>query len=158
MKKQAIKTYAFWIILTEVVGLLAGLLTKEATKAYSTTIVKPPLSPPGILFPIVWAILYLLMAIGAARVSLTGAAKARSDGLLLYSLQLIFNFFWSIIFFNFQAFGFAFVWLVILWVLILLMILTFRKADSLAAYLQIPYLVWVAFAGYLNVGVWMLNP
>lgn len=81
----------------------------------------------------------------------------RFRSVLLFFLQLLFNFFWSIIFFNFQAFGFAFIWLVILWLLILLMILSFRKIDKLAALFQIPYLLWVTFAAYLNLGVWFLN-
>ena len=68
-----------------------------------------------------------------------------------------FNFFWSIIFFNLQAFGFALLWLLVLWGLILLMILSFRKTDAPAAWLQVPYLLWVTFAAYLNFGVWMLN-
>lgn len=78
-------------------------------------------------------------------------------GLRLFAIQLAFNFFWSIIFFNLQNFGFAFLWLVVLWVLILRMIFTFRKTDSLAAWLQVPYFLWVTFAAYLNLGVWMLN-
>ena len=77
--------------------------------------------------------------------------------LLLFGLQLIFNFFWSILFFNLQAFGFAFLWLTVLWGLILLMILSFARVDKPAALLQIPYLLWVTFALYLNAGVWMLN-
>ena len=75
----------------------------------------------------------------------------------LFLIQLAFNFFWSILFFNLQAFGFAFVWLAALWALILMMIFSFRRADRPAALLQIPYLIWVAFAGYLNFGVWLLN-
>ena len=157
MKKREIKSYAFWILFTEAVGLLAGLLTREATKIYNTTVTKPPLSPPAILFPIVWTILYAVMGFGAARVALQSGSKERSDGLSLYLLQLAFNFFWSILFFQFQAFGFAFLWLIALWICIFLMILTFRKTDRLAAYSQIPYLAWVTFAGYLNFGVWMLN-
>lgn len=157
MRKQTWKTYVFWIVLTEAVGALAGLLTREATQLYNATIQKPPLSPPAIVFPIVWAILYALMGVSAARVYLMPPSVARSRGLLLYLVQLFFNFFWSVIFFNFQAFGLAFVWLVVLWVLILWMILTFRRVDPLAAALQVPYLLWVTFAGYLNFGVWMLN-
>lgn len=158
MKKQDWKAYVFWIVLSEAVGALAGLLTRRATELYSTAVTKPPLSPPAILFPIVWVILYALMGIGAARVCLAPPSEARSNGLLLFLLQLAFNFVWSIIFFNFQAFGLAFIWLIILWVLILLMTLQFRKVDPLAAALQIPYLLWVLFAGYLNLGVWLLNP
>jgi len=157
VRKQTWKTYVFWIVLTEAVGALAGLLTREATQLYNATIQKPPLSPPAIVFPIVWAILYALMGVSAARVYLMPPSVARSRGLLLYLVQLFFNFFWSVIFFNFQAFGLAFVWLVVLWVLILWMILTFRRVDPLAAALQVPYLLWVTFAGYLNFGVWMLN-
>ena len=120
-------------------------------------VIVPPLSPPAIVFPIVWGILFALMGIGAARIYLAPTSGARSRSLLLFLIQLIFNFFWSIIFFNFQAYGFAFIWLLILWFLILLMILSFRKVDKLAAWLQLPYLLWVTFAAYLNFGVWLLN-
>lgn len=157
MKKLQWKTYVFWIVLTESVGALSGWLTREGTKLYQASIVQPPLSPPGLVFPIVWTILYALMGIGAARVYLSPASGARSQALLRYGVQLLFNFFWSIIFFNLQAFGAAFLWLAALWVLILRMILSFRKADPLAAWLQLPYLLWVTFAGYLNLGVWLLN-
>lgn len=157
MKTHTWKPYIFWVIFTEAVGTFAGWLTREGTELYNATITKPSLSPPPIVFPVVWAILYALMGVGAARVYLTPASNARSRSLLLFLVQLAFNFFWSIIFFNFQAFGAAFLWLVVLWVLILWMALSFRKVDSLAAWLQVPYLLWVAFAGYLNFGVWLLN-
>ena len=139
------------------VGLLSGLLSADGTAAYTREIVKPPLSPPALLFPIVWTVLYVLMGISAARVSLTTPSRQRGLGLNLFVLQLAVNFFWSIIFFNMGALGFAFVWLVILLVLVLWMILTFRNTDSLAAWLQIPYLIWLTFAAYLNAGVWLLN-
>jgi len=157
MKKSTWKTYAFWILFTEAVGALSGWLTRTGTQIYNETIIQPPLSPPAIVFPIVWGILFALMGIGAARIYLAPTSGARSRSLLLFLIQLIFNFFWSIIFFNFQAYGFAFIWLLILWFLILLMILSFRKVDKLAAWLQLPYLLWVTFAAYLNFGVWLLN-
>ena len=121
------------------------------------TIVKPPLSPPALVFPIVWTILYALMGIGAARIWLLPASRERTVSLRLFLIQLAVNFFWSIIFFNLQAFLFAFLWLVLLWILIVWMTLSFRELDRPAALLQLPYLLWVAFAGYLNFGVWMLN-
>ena len=155
MKKPTWKTYVFSIIFTEAVGGLSGWLTREGTKLYNATIEQLPLSPPSI--PIVWSILFALMGISAARIYLPPASNARSRSLLLFFVQLAFNFFWSIIFFNLQAFGFAFLWLIALWVLILLMILSFRKVDKPAAWLQMPYLLWVTFAAYLNLGVWMLN-
>ena len=157
MKQSTWKVYAFWIVFTETVGALAGLLTRNGTKLYATSILKPPLSPPALVFPIAWAILYALMGIGAARVYLAPASGIRARGLQLFLIQLAFNFLWSVIFFNFQAFGLAFIWLVILWALILMMALTFSKTDRLSALLQIPYLLWVLFAGYLNYGVWQLN-
>ncbi len=157
MNKNTWKPYLFGILFTEAVGGLAGLLTREATEIYNSTIVKPALSPPAIVFPIVWAILYALMGIGAARVWMAPLSPARTRSLRLFLLQLAFNFFWSILFFNFQAFGLAFFWLAVLWILILRMILSFYEVDRLAAWLQLPYLLWVLFAAYLNFGVWKLN-
>lgn len=151
------KTYAFFILLSEAVGGLSGWLTREGTQIYSTTIQQPPLSPPGFLFPIVWTILYALMGIGAARVWQNSSGTVRWRAILLFFLQLAVNFFWSPIFFNLQAFGLAFFWLVLLWLLIFAMFRAFSQADLLAARLQIPYLLWVAFAGYLTAGVWFLN-
>lgn len=155
--KASWKPYVFWILLAEAVGALSGWLSREGSEVFSQTVIQPPLSPPAILFPIVWTILYALMGIGAAQVSLTPSSPERSRSLNLVVIQLVVNFFWSPIFFNAQAYGFAFLWLLLLWVLVLLMILAFRKVDPLAALLQIPYLLWLTFAAYLSFGVWYLN-
>lgn len=157
MNKQPWKTYAFWILLSEAVGALSGWLTQEGARTFSETVVQPPLSPPAVLFPIVWGILYALMGIGAARIRMTPPSDDRNKGINLFIAQLVVNFFWSLIFFNLQAYGLAFLWLVLLWVLVFLMIRTFWKVDPLAAKLQIPYLLWLTFAGYLSFGVWYLN-
>lgn len=151
------KRYAFWIGLTEAVGFLSGFLTREGSRLYQATVVQPPLSPPGAVFPVVWAILYALLGIGAARIWLAPASSNRTRALVLFGLQLAFNFFWSLIFFNLQAFALAFFWLLTLWGLILGTICTFERVDKPAARLQIPYLLWVTFAAYLNLGVWLLN-
>jgi tryptophan-rich sensory protein len=151
------KPYAIGILATEAVGALSSFLTRDGVKIYNTQVMKPALSPPPLVFPIVWAILYALMGIGVTRVYLSRPSKPRTEAIRLYLIQLGFNFLWSIIYFNLQAYGFAFLWLVILWGLIVWMTLTFYEVDHLAAYLQIPYLLWVLFAGYLNYGVWMLN-
>ena len=98
MKKTAWKTYAFWVLFTEAVGGLSGWLTREGSELYQATIRQPPLSPPGIVFPIVWGILFALMGISAARIYLASLSLARTRGLRLFFLQLFFNFFWSIIF------------------------------------------------------------
>lgn len=157
MKKQKWKIYGIWILITEAVGALSGFLSRSGMELYSNAVAQPPLSPPPIVFPIVWGILYALLGIGAARIYLAEPSKQRSLGLNLYAVQLVINFFWSLIFFNAQAYGFAFFWLLLLWVLVLWMILTFHKVDPLAAWLQIPYLLWLTFAAYLNAGVWYLN-
>ena len=157
MLKQNWKTFAFWIVLAEAVGGLSAWLSREGMKLYSETVAQPPLSPPMWLFPLVWGILYLLMGYSAARIYLAPPSRERSRGLNLFVAQLIVNFFWSLIFFNAQAFGFAFLWLILLWVLVLLMILAFRKVDPVAAWLQVPYLLWLTFAAYLSAGVWYLN-
>lgn len=157
MKQHTWKIYAAWILLAEAVGGLSGWLTRDGAKAYSQSIIQPPLSPPAMVFPIVWGILFALMGIGAARIYLAPPSRERANSLRIFLLQLAFNFFWSILFFNLQAFGAALVWLLILWGLILWMIVAFRKVDPLAAWMQIPYLLWVTFAAYLNYGVWMLN-
>lgn len=157
MKKGTWKNYAFWIALSEAVGGLSAWLTRDAMKTYSQTVVQPPLSPPMWLFPVAWSILYALMGIGAARVRLSPPSPQRSRGINLFVAQLVVNFFWSLIFFNARAYGFALLWLLLLWGLVLWMTLTFRKADKAAAWLQIPYLLWLAFAAYLNYGVWRLN-
>lgn len=156
LDKGKLKIYGIFLLITGAVGGLSALLTNMGMDSYRAA-EKPALTPPEIVFPIVWTILFILMAISAARVWLTDNSRMRNRSMLLYGLQLIFNFFWSVLFFNFQAYGFSVLWLIILWVLILLMIIQFYKSDKLAGLLQIPYLLWVSFALYLNFMVWMLN-
>lgn len=156
MKKGFWKTCILFVALTEGVGALSGWLTKDGVKAYSA-VQKSALTPPGAVFPIVWSILFALLGIGAARVWTTPASPARSRAMRLFAVQLAVNFLWSPLYFDLRAYGFAFFWLCLLWVLILLMTRAFGKLDRCAARLQIPYLVWVAFAGYLNCTTWLLN-
>ena len=157
MMKVNWKNLAFWVLLAEAVGALSGFLSRNGTEIYQQTVTQPPLSPPGWVFPVVWGILYALMGIGASLVSQTNASPERSRGLNLMVAQLVVNFFWPLFFFNLQAFGFSLLWLLFLWGLVLWMILTFRRISPLAALLQIPYLLWLTFAIYLNAGVWYLN-
>ena len=157
LSKQTWKIYGLFIAGTELVGALSGFLTRTGTKLYQAKVVKPPLNPPAVVFPVVWGILYALMGIGAARVWMSPPSKARTNGLQVFGIQLAANFLWSIVFFNLQAYGFAFLWLAGLWFLILIMILQFYRVDKKAAWMQIPYIIWVTFAGYLNYMVWMLN-
>lgn len=149
------KTLIICILIPLAVGGLSALLTKNGMEAFNAAN-KPPLTPPNWLFPVVWSILFVLMGI-ASYLVYTADAPSRT-ALSVYALQLVFNFFWSIFFFNMQWYLFALVWLVVLWFLILLTTLLFRKSSKAASYLMIPYLLWVAFAGYLNLGVYLLNP
>ena len=157
MKWKTWRPYIISVLIAMAVGGLSGLLSMDGMEAYSTSVIKPALSPPGWVFGVVWPILYALMGIGAARIWLSSDSAAKSRGLNLYVAQLIVNFFWSLIFFNAQAFGFALIWLLLLWVLVLLMIVQFDKVDQKAAWLQIPYLLWLTFAAYLNFAVWLVN-
>ena len=151
------KTYAFWIGLSEAAGAVSGLLSMDGMRNFNDTVAQPPLSPPGFLFPIVWTLLYALMGISAARVSMTPPSKERSQGLNLFVIQLAMNFLWSPIFFCLNAFLFSFFWLLGLLGTVIWMISEFCKTDKLAARLQIPYVLWLCFAAYLNLGVWILS-
>ena len=122
----------------------------------------PVLRLMGIVFLILTgglcpSLLYALMGISASRIWLRAESLGRSRSLRLYLLQLGFNFFWSFLFFSFQAYGLAFLWLAVLWLLVVRMILSFYETDRPAAWLQLPYLIWLLFAACLNLGVWKLN-
>lgn len=153
------KTFIISIVIALSVGGLSALITMKNMKQLFLEIETPPLSPPSILFPIVWTILYALMGFSSAVIFEHRSFKQHEAdrGLILYGVNLFLNFFWSIIFFNMHAFTFAFIWLLILWSVILAMIAEFYKVNRLAAYLQIPYAVWVTFAGYLTFGISVLN-
>ena len=155
---KKIKPYVISIILALAVGGLSALLTMGNMDIYNE-VKTPPLSPPSILFPIVWTILYVLMGISAAIVYINQDENFHETrcGLRTYGISLFFNFLWSIVFFNFKWFGFAFFWLLALLFFIIKTMVCYFRVNKLAAYLQIPYAIWVAFAGYLNFGIWMLN-
>ena len=119
---------------------------------------QPPLAPPGWLFPIVWTVLFLLMGYASYRIWNFGQdSKQVRNALILYAAQLFLNFLWSPIFFGLDWYLAAFFLLIGLWVLILLTIRAFSQIDERAGDLLLPYLLWVTFAGYLNLGVALLN-
>ena len=157
MKKE-IRTYSISIAIALAVGGFSALLTAGNMDIYSE-ITQPPLSPPSVLFPIVWTLLYILMGISAAMIFLQKKEnpQASQKSFVFYGISLFLNFFWSVIFFNMQAFLFSFIWLLLLWVSVLLTILQYRKISPLAAALQVPYLLWITFAGYLNLAIFILN-
>lgn len=135
-------------------GILVGFLT-SGREVYET-LVKPPLSPPAILFPIVWSILYTLMAVSASLI-LSSKSPKTDSAMKIYYIQLIVNFIWPILFFNFGFLTLSFVWILLLIALVALMIYKFYGINKTAAFLQIPYLLWLLFAAYLNLGFVILN-
>ncbi|MDE7219938.1 MAG: tryptophan-rich sensory protein [Oscillospiraceae bacterium] len=139
------------------VGGLSAFFTRNGMERFAA-LEKPPLTPPGWLFPVVWTILFLLMGAASYLASNSGGNRPAVGGALaLYALQLAFNFMWPVIFFNLGWYLFAFCWLVVLWLLILAETVRFYRLSHTAGYLMLPYLIWVAFAGYLNLGVYLLN-
>ena len=163
MKKLNVVKLIIAILIPLLVGGLSAFLTKDAMMTFNN-IKKPALSPPGIAFPIVWSILYVLMGIASYLIYNLDIKKLsdeqivlRKNVLVVYGVQLVFNFFWSIIFFKFSMYKFAFAWLVILWILIVIFIKNAIKLNKASAYLMIPYILWITFAGYLNIMIAMLN-
>lgn len=151
------KLLAICLIVPLAVGGLSALLTGRSMDVFET-INKPPLSPPGWLFPVAWTILYVLMGIASYLVLVSGEGRVTAGpSIRLYGIQLAFNFLWPVFFFNLSAYLFAFIWLVVLWLLIWVTTVGFYRIRNAAGYLMIPYLGWVAFAGYLNMGVYLLN-
>lgn len=151
------KTLLIAVAIPLAVGGLSALLTGRNMDLFDV-IRKPPLSPPGWLFPVAWTILYVLMGLASWLVYYSGNNHMEKEQALRpYAIQLIVNFFWSIIFFNWGMYLLAFFWLILLWVLILVTAVRFYRIRPAAGYLMVPYLLWVTFAGYLNYGIWKLN-
>lgn len=120
---------------------------------------KPPLTPPSWLFPIVWTILFLLMGISAYLVytNHNAGSDARNNALWVYGAQLVINFFWPIIFFNLSAYLLAFFWIILLLVFVIIMTKKFYDINPVAGAMQILYIIWTSFATYLTFGVFVLN-
>ncbi len=139
------------------VGGLSALITGGAMKDFAN-INQPPLSPPGWLFPIAWTILYILMGVASWLIFVSKAPyKKKNNALVLYAIQLFFNFFWSIFFFKLNLYTFSLIWLIALLVLIIATAVKFKKISNTAFGLIVPYILWVCFACYLNLGVAILN-
>lgn len=148
-----LKTYVKSIAIPVIVGLIVGAITSSAIEY--NTLVKPALAPPSILFPIVWTILYILMGVSYGILKSNSLVNQEID--FIYYLQLFVNALWSIIFFTLEWRLFAFIWLLLLIVLVIIMIIKFYNQNKLAGLLQIPYLLWILFASYLNLSIYLLN-
>lgn len=154
MDTQNKSSLAIAILIPIAVGAFSALFS--GNMSVYATLNKPSLAPPGIVFPVVWIILYVLMGI-SSYIVWESDSPDKQNALRIYALQLFFNFFWSIFFFRFDLYLFSFFWLLAMIILILLMIYKFYKIKPLAAYLQIPYLIWCLFAAYLNFMIYCLN-
>lgn len=148
------KTVFAWVIVTLLAGGVAALLSGsfDIYETYN----KPPLAPPAILFPIAWTVLYILMGVAAGRVAMSNDLD-KGNALKLYILQLAINVIWPVIFFRFEAFKFACVWLALLIILVIATYKSFHIIDKTASWLLLPYVAWLLFAFYLNLGFVALN-
>lgn len=154
--KKILKTVIL-IAIPLAVGGLAALLTQNSRTFYSA-LQKPPLSPPGFLFPIIWSVLYLLIGIASCLIVQRGTARPYvRDALCFYAASLAVNFFWPIVFFRFQSLFAAFWVLLLLWLVTGIATAKFYRISHAAGYLMLPYWLWITFAGYLNLAVWLLN-
>lgn len=150
MKKYINLFYLFFPLL---IGIIVGLITSNSIEY--NQLVKPPLSPPGILFLIVWTILYLLMGISYFILKNTNLNTEKESA--IYYIQLFINAMWSIIFFVFKLRLFAVIWIILLLISVIYMIYLFYQKTKLSTYLNIPYLIWILFATYLTIGIYILN-
>ena len=155
---QKVKVFGIGIAIPLAVGGLAAFLTRNSMDIYDR-INQPFLAPPSWVFPVVWTILYALMGVSSALIyeNKDCAAEDKKRAFRLYALNLAVNFLWSIIFFNMGAFFAAFLWIMLLIFVIIRMTGAFYKIKPIAAYLQIPYVIWCCFASYLTASIWLMN-
>lgn len=157
MKKHNIVDILIFVISAELVGAVSALITGGFSDFFDK-FAEPPLLPPAWLFPVVWVILYAVMGFSAYLIYSSDAEReSKRRALLIYGVQLTLNFLWSIVFFRFEGLWAAFVIILLLWASIIAMILAFKKINPIAAYINIPYLIWVTFAAYLNLATAIIN-
>lgn len=145
------------IVFTVSIGAIGGIATASGVNDWYLTIVKPGFNPPNYIFGQVWSLLYLLMGISFYLILQAPKSSLKNQAIYIFLFQLGLNFLWSFIFFKFQLVGLALVEILLIWFTILGMILIFKKVNKTAAYIQIPYLLWVGFASILNGSIWYLN-
>jgi tryptophan-rich sensory protein len=157
MRRLKIVNLIVCIAIPLIVGGIAGVATSSNITTWYVHLNKPAFNPPNSIFGPVWTVLYLLMGISLYLIWRAPKTNARTKALRIFGIQLALNFAWSFLFFYFHLTFFAFVEIILIWIAIALMIYTFRRVNKAAAYLQIPYLLWVSFASVLNAAIWMLN-
>jgi translocator protein len=157
MKLSKFLTLLICVLIPLITGSISGLANVGNVNEWYFNLIKPSFNPPSYLFGPVWTILYILMGISLYLVWKSPLGKIRKQALIIFSIQMFLNFIWTFIFFYFKQTGLALVDIILLWVLIIAMILVFKRINKTAAFIQIPYLLWVSFATVLNASIWMLN-
>lgn len=157
MKRVGIVTLMISFLIPLLVGGISSALSSEGMAMYGT-MAKPPLSPPAWVFPVAWTILYLMMGLASCMILTSDAGgRGKTVALTLYAVQLAMNFMWSIFFFKWDMYLVAFIWLMVLWLVVIACAFRFFGIRRIAAYLMVPYIIWLTFAAYLNLGAYILR-
>jgi len=158
MKTKQILSLIICLLIPLAIGGISGFVTQgEANGHWFTALDKPSFNPPPYLFAPVWTVLYILMGISLYLIWQSPRTELRKKALRIFVLQLLLNFLWSILFFSLHLLLISVIDIVLLWIMIVVMIITFRKIDPKAGYLQIPYFLWLSFATALDIAIWQLN-
>ncbi len=145
------------ILIPLAIGAISGIATSSGLNDWYMALNKPVFNPPGYLFGPVWTVLYIFMGVSLYLIWKSPVNEQRTRAIALFAIQLFLNFWWSFLFFKFQLLGIAFIEIILIWMSIVAMIYAFYQIHKPAAYLQIPYLLWVSFASVLNGAIWWLN-
>jgi tryptophan-rich sensory protein len=157
MKRSDITKLIISILIPLALGAIAGRFTAQAVPDWFASLNRPSFSPPNWIFGPVWTVLYILLGISLYLIWKQIPSKERNNALLIFSIQMFLNFIWSFVFFYFNQIGLALIVIVGLWISIVFMLISFYKLKPSAAYLNLPYLLWVTFASVLNAGYFILN-
>lgn len=142
------------IIITFVIGSFFSIFTMNNMDTFKE--LSKPINVPAIVFPIVWSVLYLLMSI-SCYIIIESNNREKDKAVIWYAIQLVINSLWSLIFFGFGTYLLSFIWIILLLIAVMIMLLKFYNINKVSAYINIPYLLWILFAGYLNLGIYFLN-
>ncbi|HQW55150.1 MAG TPA: tryptophan-rich sensory protein [Saprospiraceae bacterium] len=157
MNKRQILKLVVSILLPLGLGAIAGIFTAKAIPEWYATLNQPSFNPPNWIFGPVWTSLYILLGISFFLIWKQPATKERNRAISIFLIQLVLNFAWSFLFFYFHQIGLALIDIIVLWILIITMLILFYRIKPLAAYINIPYLLWVTFASILNASYFVLN-
>ena len=157
MKTNIIIKLLISLIVPLSIGAIAGIFTAQAIPDWYASLNRPSFNPPNGIFGPVWTTLYMLMGISFFIIWKQPADTKRNTGMIIFFIQLLLNFCWTFLFFYFKEIGFALIEIIVMWIAILIMLISFYKVKPVAAYINIPYILWVSFATVLNAAYYLLN-